>query len=204
MSSIKINLKKTDEDLFMKSKWWGNPDLPLDVDAPDCSTFICQIRCDEIAQLDVDNRLPHKGMLYFFGELDYYLGDFDAYVPDMYWDSDDIKVLYVEDLENQEFEEVVFVDEDDNPYAFEPLAMEFSKDGDFAISTKLLGAPNNRQWEDWDEPFNGWVELLPIESDDYGEGSLNFMDCGVLHIILDPKDLANKNFDNVTAIVCSS
>lgn len=204
MNSILINLKKTDEDLFMKSKWWGNPDLPQDVDVPDCSTFICQIRCDELAKFDEDNVFPHKGMLYFFAELDYYFGNFDSYCPGGFFDSEDVKVLHIEDIENREFEQVIYVDDDDNPTALEELAIEFSIDGPFCDGNKLLGEPFDREWEDWDEPHAGWVELLQIISDDYEDGSLNFMDWGSLHLIIDPKDLANKNYDNVVAILCST
>ena len=81
MNSIKICLEKADEDLFMKSKWWGNPDLPEGFDVPDDLTFICQVRCDEIANYDEENLLPHKGMLYFFAAIDYYFGNFDSYCP---------------------------------------------------------------------------------------------------------------------------
>ena len=205
MNSIIFNLKKSDEDLFMQSKWWGNPDLPEGVDAPDCLTFVCQIRCDQIAAYDKDNLLPHKGMLYFFAELDYYFGDFDAYCPqDFYWDSDDVKVMYIEDIETPNFEEVIAVDEDDNPLALEPLAIEFAVGDDLFMGNKRLGSPTNREWEDWEEPCTGWTELLQIDSDDYEGGSLNFMDWGMLHIIIDPEDLKNKNFDRVTAVICST
>lgn len=205
MNSIRIDFRKTDEDLFLKSKWWGNPDMPKDLDVPDCSTFICQIRCDEIAKFDKDNLLPHKGMLYFFAELDYYFGDFDAYCPpDFYWDSEDVKVLHVEDIETPAFEQVVYVDDEDDPTAHEELAIEFSEEGALCDGNKLLGEPFDREWEDWEEPCAGWTELLQIVSDDYDDGSLNFMDWGSLHIIIDPEDLKNKNFDNVTAVICSS
>ena len=118
MNSIKINLSDTVDELFMKSKWWGNPDMPQNIDIPNDLTFICQIRCDEIAPFDKGNFLPHKGMLYFFAAIDYYFGNFDSYCPgDFFWNSEDVKVFYVEDIENQVFEQVVFVDDNDNPIA---------------------------------------------------------------------------------------
>ena len=47
--AIKINLEKTDSILFCSSKWWGDPDMPEDMEYPfaeDCPlTFICQIAC---------------------------------------------------------------------------------------------------------------------------------------------------------------
>ena len=198
-------MEKSDDDLFMKSKWWGNPDMPLNFDVPDDLTFICQIRCDEIASFDEDNLLPHKGMLYFFAAIDYYFGNFDSYCPaDLYWDNDDVKVFYVEDIDNQEFEQVVFVDDDDIPVAMKELKIVFSKTGPMCDTNKLLGEPYNREWEDWDEPYNGWIELLQVDSDDYEDGSLNFMDWGMLHLLIDYKDLKNKDFSMVTSCVCST
>lgn len=205
MNSIKICLEKTDEDLFMRSKWWGDPDLPVKFDVPDDLTFICQIRCDEIAEFDKENLLPHKGMLYFFAAIDYYFGDFDAYCPDgVYWDKDDIKVIYVEDIDNQEFEQVIFVDEDNMPVALEERKIVFSMAESHCDGNKMLGEPYNREWEDWDEPYNGWIELLQVDSDDYDEVTLNFMDWGMLHIFINPNDLKNKEFSKVTSSICST
>lgn len=204
MDSIKICLEKPSEDLFMQSKWWGNPDMPVGFDVPDDLTFICQIRCDEIAEFDKENLLPHKGMLYFFAEIDYYFGHFDSYCPDGYWDNEDVKVFYVEDIDNQTFEQVVFVDDDDNPVALKELRIVFSNSGPMCETNKMLGEPYNREWEDWDAPYNGWTELLQVDSDDYEGATLNFMDWGMLHILINPKDLKNKDFSKVTSIVCST
>ena len=203
MNSIKINLKNTDEDLFMRSKWWGNPDLPVGFDVPDDLTFICQIKCDELAAFDEDNLLPHKGMLYFFAAIDYYFGNFDSYNPtDFYWGSEDVKVFYVEDIENQTFEQIVFVDDEDKPVAMKELAIEFSSDDALCYGNKMLGEPYNREWEDWDSPYNGWTELLQVDSDDYDECTLNFMDWGMLHFIINPNDLKNNDFTKVKAVIC--
>ena len=204
MDSIKIQLEKATDDLFMHSKWWGNPDLPQNFDVPDDMTFICQIRCDEIAEFDKENLLPHKGMLYFFAAIDYYFGHFDSYCPGGYWNTDDVKVFYVEDIENQTFEQIVFVDDDDQPVAMKELKIVFSDAGAMCDENKMLGEPYNREWEDWDEPYNGWTELLQVDSDDYDECTLNFMDWGMLHILINPNDLKNKDFSKVTSIVCST
>lgn len=205
MDSIKICLEKSDDDLFMQSKWWGNPDMPVNFDVPDDLTFICQIKCDEIAEFDKDNLLPHNGMLYFFAAIDYYFGNFDSYSPaEIYWNNDDVKVFYVEDIENQQFEQVVFVDDDDNPVAFKEMKIRFSKDAALCDGNKLLGEPYNREWEDWDEPYNGWIELLQVDSDDYDEGTLNFMDWGMLHVFINPNDLKNRDFTKVTSSICST
>ena len=205
MESVKICLEKTNDDLFMKSKWWGNPDVPQNFDVPDYLTFICQIRCDEIAAFDAENLLPHKGMLYFFAALDYYFGNFDSYCPEnVFWNNDDVKVFYVEDIENQIFEQVVFVDDDDNPVDLKEMKMIFSKGNCMCDGNKMLGEPYNREWENWDAPYQDWVELLQVDSDDYDDCTLNFMDWGMLHILINPKDLKNKDFTKVTSTICST
>ena len=89
--AIRITTQPSADDLFGKSHWWGSPDLPEGVDYP-CSDdlgadengeeatllFICQIRLEDIAEYDTEGRLPHKGMLYFFADIDYFLGRDDA------------------------------------------------------------------------------------------------------------------------------
>ena len=59
-------------------------------------TFICQIRCEDIAALDPEELLPHEGMLYFFAALDYFLGDIEApSYPGMgQWQTESFRVLY--------------------------------------------------------------------------------------------------------------
>lgn len=204
MDSIKIHLEQSADDLFMKSKWWGNPDLPEKFDVPDDLTFICQIRCDEIADFDKENLLPRKGMLYFFAAIDYYFGHFDSYYPSGYWDAEDVKVFYVEDVENQTFEQIVFVDDDDQPVAMKELRIVFSNADAMCDGNKMLGEPYNREWEDWDAPYNGWVELLQVDSDDYDGVTLNFMDWGMLHVLINLNDLKNKDFSKVTSCICST
>ena len=84
--AIKLNLAKTDRVLFCGSKWWGDPDMPENMQFPTIEvsedgetfdyplTFICQINCEDIAPFDTENRLPHEGMLYFFAAIDKWLG----------------------------------------------------------------------------------------------------------------------------------
>ena len=84
--AIKINLQETEQELFCCSKWWGDPDLPFDMEYPLALaeedgetfdyplTFVCQIDCEDIAPFDPEGRLPHQGMFYVFAGLDEYLG----------------------------------------------------------------------------------------------------------------------------------
>lgn len=87
--AIKLKSKKTDVDLAGCSKIWGFPDLPDSVPYPEVEvevdgekfvnplTFICQIRCQDLVPVDRQGLLPHTGMLYFFGDVDYFLGRFE-------------------------------------------------------------------------------------------------------------------------------
>ena len=61
MKAIKIDFSESNDDLTCKSKWWGSPDLPEDWEYPEIIdeddepaplTFICQIRCADLAKLD--------------------------------------------------------------------------------------------------------------------------------------------------------
>ncbi len=103
--AIKITIRPTDRDLTCRSHWWGAPDMPegmaypcIEVEDedggryPEPLTFVCQIRCADIAGLDPEGLLPHRGMLYFFAPLDYFLGDDGS--PLDYHDSP--AVLYTE------------------------------------------------------------------------------------------------------------
>ena len=103
--AIQITTRTTDKDLTGRSHWWGAPDMPegmaypcIEVEDedggryPEPLTFVCQIRCADIAGLDPEGLLPHKGMLYFFAPIDYFLGDDGS--PLDYHDSP--AVLYTE------------------------------------------------------------------------------------------------------------
>ena len=110
----------------------------------------------------------------------------------------------MEDIDNKTFEQIVFVDDDDKPIAMNELKITFSKADAMCDGNKMLGEPYNREWEDWDEPYNGWTELLQIDSDDYEDCTLNFMDWGMLHVFINPNDLKNKDFTKVTSCICST
>lgn len=88
--AIEITTRQTGLCMTGRSHWWGAPDLPEDVPYPcvevmegnesyyEPLTFVCQIRCKDIASLDPENLLPHSGMLYFFAPIDYFLGEYDS------------------------------------------------------------------------------------------------------------------------------
>ena len=76
--AIRLNIEDGHPNLFCDSKFWGDPDMPEDMEYPMVDgrplTFICQVSCYDIALMDPDGLLPHDGMLYFFADMDEILG----------------------------------------------------------------------------------------------------------------------------------
>ncbi len=58
------------------SKFFGSPAVPSEwLDSGvlgDDTIFLCQIRCEDTAELDPENALPHTGYLYFFLDVSEY------------------------------------------------------------------------------------------------------------------------------------
>ena len=107
-----IALKKTrsytpeDGQLKGKSKFWGFPDMPAGMEFPykdgDPMCFICQINLEELhaqASYTPDlNLLPRRGMLYFFAQIDYFLGwSGELEEGTGLWGKDSFRVLYTGD-----------------------------------------------------------------------------------------------------------
>lgn len=207
MNAIKLNFTKTNDDLFGKSKWWGAPDLPEDWEYPVIDddegsyplTFLCQIRCADLAKYDTKNLLPHEGMLYFFACIDEYFDDdehdyqcpyFNKYGE---WDRKTFKVLYSPTTDNLSTYEIFW--EDDAPaYKTEVEAITFSiddSDDDDSSEFYLLGAPSDPDVLDQCEDY---INLLQVDEEDRWD--LSFVDCGILNFLITPEDLKNRNFEN--------
>lgn len=119
--AIEIRYKEAEGELFGMSKLWGCADLPhgcnypevewVDEDGMTCAdpmTFICQIRLQDIAAYDSENLFPHTGMLYFFADIDYFLGNLEADSPGMgQWDKDRYCVLYAPETERLDTHRIV-------------------------------------------------------------------------------------------------
>lgn len=185
--AIRLDFHKTDRDLTGCSKMWGCPDLPDSLDYPEVTvnddgemvddpmTFICQIRLEDIAALDVDNAFPHHGMLYFFACLDYFLGNLDALAaPGMgEWDDRYFKVLYSESCEDLHTHRIVY--DDGSEYGLPAEELSFSECPDKEDGFKLLGRP---YLDEIEESYPGWDVLLQLDGDD--DHGLRFYDCGML------------------------
>ena len=163
--AIKINIQPTAEDLAGKSHWWGFPDLPEICEWPcnedgDLLTFICQISLEDISEFDTDNRLPHKGIIWFFADLDYFLGDLDAPCGGTgEWEPDTFKVLYSEDCSDMLTHEYYWEDGEPAVLPAEEMTFEAASETDFGF--KLLGLP--AMTEGYENENEGLMSLLKIE-----------------------------------------
>ena len=204
MSAIQIKLSKTEEDLFCKSKWWGSPDVPVGFEFDDSLMFLCQLRCEDLAIYDKGGVLPHKGMLYFFCDIAYYLGYYDEFDTPSgpLWNQDYVKVYYVEDVDVDSFRQIIFDDD------FFPIINErkiyFELTEENCDGHKLLGEPYQFEYEDWEYPCEGWMNLLQIDSDEDDDYDLMFMDMGMLYVIIAPEDLKKRDFTKVRAYLYST
>ena len=201
--AIKINIFPTDENLTAKSHWWGFPDMPEAFEWPcnsegDLLAFICQIRLEEIAGLDSECRLPHKGMLWFFAELDYFLGDLEAPCGGVgEWDPTAFKVLYCEDC--QELHTHVYYWEDGEPAVLpaEKISFDAASETDFGF--KLLGMP--AMTEGYENENEGMMSLLQLDEEE--RWGLRFFDCGTVNFMV-PTDRREDDFSQVSFFLHSS
>ncbi len=199
--AIIINTQPTTETLIGESHWWGAPDLPPDLpypyvivgdgkdNYPEPLTFICQIRCEDIAPYDEDGILPHSGMLYFFAPIDYFLGETDSpldyHIPP--------QVIYSRQTENLSPYDLHW--EDTGESVFRPAErMVFSQaEEDTGDGIRMLGMPYQ---EEVRQTHENEVCLLQIdETDRWG---LRFYDCGMYYIFIHPDDILKQRWDKTT------
>lgn len=226
MSPIYLRLGRPSTDISVgKSHWWGYPDLPLDVDIPTTTDadgseyaldFICQINLADLhdylveTAADTGDRsvldcpLPQSGLLLFFADIAYYRGNWDEPAISMHYsDTDVVKAIYIpeDDMAALVSCEDVYADD-----ALPAQPIDFARErGDFSQPDhRLLGPADYREWEDWDAPFCGWEVLLQMDSCEDEVCNINFVDCGVLDLIISPDDLARHDFSNVRAIILST
>lgn len=209
--AIGFNLKKTERVLFCASKWWGDPDFPENMEYPTVKvtedgesydyplTFICQINCEDIAPFDTENRLPHEGMLYFFGAIDEYLGyDSPTHNGRGEWAKGEFIVKYAKAVNFETFQSCILVDDDDQPLTEPEMEMEFFECEDNARVSRLLGVPSDStvggQYPDH-------FSLLHLEEKE--EIGLHFYDCGTLDVVIKETDLKYGNWKKIKAYLQS-
>ncbi len=199
--AIKITLNKTERILFCGSKWWGDPDMPENMQYPTMEvteegesfdyplTFICQINCEDIAAFDRDGLLPHEGMLYFFAAIDDYIG-YESPVrnPAGEWPKGRMVVKYAKTINFETFQTCMLVGDEDEQLTEAELEISFSECSDNESCIKMLSST--------DIPEH--INLLSLASDavaglDLGNASLE--------ISIKNSDLGYGNWKKAKAIL---
>lgn len=207
--AIRITTRPSNDNLYAQSHWWGSPDLPEGVDFP-CSDdlgldeqgaeatllFLGQIRLEDIAKYDTECRLPHCGMLYFFADIDYFLGDDDAECEGLgQWPKECFRVLYASECDNLVTHRVVDECGNDIARPAEAIVFEACDDGD--SGHRLLGRPFYNEYEEYEHH----ISLLQLdESEEWG---LRFFDMGMANFLILPDALSRRAFDETIFYVHS-
>lgn len=209
--AIKIILQETETELFCASKWWGDPDLPADMEYPTVEvtdeegtydyplTFVCQIDCEDIAPFDPEGRLPHQGMFYVFAGLDEYLDQFDSPFHNGLgeWPRKMVVVKYTKAINFETFRSAILVDDDDQPVTERALKMTFEACPDGEDCTRLLGVPF---FQEVQQEMPDHVNFLQIDSDTAG---LRFYDGGMLNLLYKNADFSAGKWKLVTGYMSS-
>lgn len=206
-----MTLQKSDRVLFCGSKWFGDPDMPENMQYPTVEvteegetydyplTFICQINCEDIAPYDKEGRLPHEGMLYFFAALDEWLGYESATHNGLgEWPKGEFVVKYAKSINFETFQSCILVDDEDQPLTDPELEIVFSECDDAADGIKLLGVPF---FEDVRHQYPDMINLLQLDEND--EIGLRFYDGGNLNLLMKESDLKFGNWKRGKAFLHS-
>ena len=198
---IKIKLQSSDTELFCRSKWWGDPDLPADMDYPTAPaeeddetfdyplTFLCQIDCEDIGPLDAEGLLPHQGMFYVFAGIDEYLGyDSPWHNGIGLWDRKQVVVKYTKAINMETFRSAILVDDEDQPLTSPALKMTFEACQADEKGTCLLG--NTTQPDR--------VPFLQLAS---GTAGLQFPGKTMLNLFWSAADHAKGNWKRIQAVL---
>lgn len=200
--AIKLELRRTERILFCGSKWWGDPDMPENMQYPTMQvtedgetfdyplTFICQINCEDIAPFDKEGKLPHEGMLYFFAAIDDYTG-YESPVrnPEGEWPKGRVAVKYAKNINFETFQTCMLVGDEDEQLTEPELEIVFSESDDNEAGIRML-------CNDSVEPEH--QTLLEIISDSVS--GINLQDKSI-HIIMKDSDLKFGNWKRAKAFL---
>ena len=205
--AIKLSLQHTERILFCSSKWWGDPDMPENMQYPTINvtedgesydyplTFLCQINCEDIAAFDPEGLLPHEGMLYFFAALDKWLGyDSPTENGEGEWSKGHFVVKYAKSINFETFQSCMMVDDEGNALTEREMEIAFSQCDDSENCIKLLGVPSSSEVV---EKYEGLTNLLQIVRDANLELEFN----GQLNLLIKPSDLHFGNWKKTTSFL---
>ncbi len=202
--AIKLTLEKTERILFCGSKWWGDPDMPENMQYPTMEvndegetfdyplTFVCQINCEDIAPFDKEGKLPHEGMLYFFAAIDDYIGyESPVQNPNGEWPKGRLVVKYAKAINFETFQTCMLVGDEDEQLTEPELTITFSECEDSENGIKMLAGCS-------DENYPDHVSLLQIASDTIGGIELKDQ---TISVLMKESDLKFGNWKRAKAIL---
>ncbi len=193
MESIFIKYDETECGLG-DSKFFGCPDLPEDFDWPVDDEefdmeFICQLNCKTVHTLN--DALPEKGMLYFFGCIANPLGEESApAITNGFQSMGNFAVRYY-DGGTAELQSGEIVDENGDAVGFKELKISFTDNENECTDAfhQLMGDfPVN------DNELNGYELLFCLDSFSGDDFTLEFEDSGYLYFLIKKEDFAKKDF----------
>ena len=203
--AIRLTLNKTERILFCGSKWWGDPDMPENMQYPVMQvtedgetydyplTFVCQINCEDIAKYDKEGKLPHEGMLYFFAAVDDYIG-YESPVenPMGEWPKGRFVVKYAKTINFETFQTCMLVGDEDEQLTEPELEITFSEcendDACIKMLAEVAGQPDH-------------ISLLQLNSD--AQGGID-MQNRTVDLIIKESDLGFGNWKRAKAVMTQS
>ena len=201
--AIKLTLNQTDRVLFCGSKWWGDPDMPENMQYPTIEvtedgetydyplTFVCQINCEDIAAFDKENLLPHEGMLYFFAAIDKWIGyDSPTQNDAGEWTKGHFVVKYAKTINFETFQSCMLVDDEDRNLTEREMEIVFSECADDENCIRLLGKPSS---ESVSEKYPDLLNFLQIVRSE----NLDIEFDRELNLMIKPSDLGYGNLKKV-------
>ena len=205
MMGINMHLEPLKAEPPMGSSYfWDAPQLPDsnlypfttdENQQPYPMQFICQLNCEHLPK---NSMLPSQGMLYFFGEVDYFLG-YDVKDPNGLgvWADNTIRAFYC-DVAPEQLQRVNFFNEDD---MIAPHVITFENGIVRDMGFRLLGKPYEEEVDGYfDEK---WVQLLQLDSEENGHFDLRFYDMGLLYIMIERERLLHRDFSHLRAFMTS-
>lgn len=200
--AIRLSLERTERILFCASKWWGDPDMPENMQYPTMQvteegetydyplTFVCQINCEDIACYDKSGILPHEGMLYFFAAIDDYIG-YESPVenPMGEWPKGRFVVKYAKAVNFETFQTCMLVGDDDEQLTEPELEITFDECADNEECIKMLAEVPGLQ---------DHISLLQIGSDI--QGGIE-MGSRTVDLLIKKSDLGFGNWKRTKAVM---
>ena len=203
--AIKLTLNHSERVLFCASKWWGDPDMPENMQYPTIEvtedgetfdyplTFVCQINCEDLAAFDPEGLLPHEGMLYFFAAMDKWLGyDSPTSNGQGEWSKGHFVVKYAKAINFETFQSCMLVDDEDQTLTEREMEITFSECSDDEKCIRMLGRPSS---DEVSSRYEGLLNFLQIVKDT----NLDVEFDGELNLMVKPSDLKFGNWKKTVA-----